>query len=260
MAISLDKGSAGSEPPSAPPQTPPSGSAAGPVLSRHALRATTASPAVDAAPEPVERAPERPAARDVGSAPPLGPEKFWNLPNTITTLRAAVVPVLLLHPLFPSEAASAAMAWTFIAAAVSDLVDGWLARRGQQVTHIGKLLDPLADKLIVSTALIVLLAMGRIPVWATWMVVTIVGRELAVTGLRGIASAGGQIVAASSLGKAKTVTQNIAVGALLFHYETLGLDANQVGLFFLFVATALTIASGYRYFADYFRGLAAARR
>jgi len=188
-------------------------------------------------------------------APSALRETFWNLPNTITAVRAAVVPVLLVHPLFPGETGSAVMAWIFIAAAVSDLVDGWLARRGQQVTHIGKLLDPLADKLLVSTALIVVLAMGRIPAWAVWMVVTIVGRELAVTGLRGIASAGGQVMAASGLGKAKTVTQNIAIGALLFHYETLGLPANAVGLLFLAVATALTIASGYRYFAEYFRGL-----
>ena len=85
-------------------------------------------------------------------------------------------------------------------------------------------------------------------------------RELAVTGLRGIASAGGQIVGASSLGKLKTVAQNIAVGALLFNYETIGLDAHVVGMVFLFAATALTIASGYRYFADYFRGLARAGR
>ncbi|MEM7408656.1 MAG: CDP-diacylglycerol--glycerol-3-phosphate 3-phosphatidyltransferase [Myxococcota bacterium] len=225
-----------------------------PPLSRHALQGKTSAetrersvPAPDETNTVSATAPEAPPA-----------ERFWNLPNTITAMRAAVVPVLLLHPLFPSESASAVMAWFFIVAAVSDLVDGWLARRGQQVTHIGKLLDPLADKLLVSTALIVLLAMGRIPLWATWMVVTIVGRELAVTGLRGIASAGGQVVAASSLGKLKTVTQNIAVGALLFHFTTIGLNAQTVGLVFLFIATALTIASGYHYFAQYFRSLAAA--
>jgi CDP-diacylglycerol--glycerol-3-phosphate 3-phosphatidyltransferase len=242
MAISLDSESIAPVEPIAPttPALP-----ASPPLSRHALR----QPVADAAPAAVFAAP------DV-----VGPGTFWNLPNTITALRAAVVPVLLLHPFFPGEAGSTAMAWIFIVAAVSDLVDGWLARRGQQVTHIGKLLDPLADKLLVSTALIVLLAMGRIPLWATWMVVTIVGRELAVTGLRGIASAGGQIVAASSLGKQKTVVQNIAVGALLFHYQTIGLDAHRVGMAFLFGATALTIASGYRYFADYFRGLAGENR
>ena len=234
----------------------------GPVLSRHALRTVAEPPAeleVEVSPPP-RPSPALAAAMMSGDdrvdPTQSDPGTFWNLPNTITALRAGVVPVLLLYPLVPGETGSTVMAWIFIVAAVSDLVDGWLARRGKQVTHIGVLLDPLADKLLVSTALIVLLAMGRIPIWATWMVVTIVGRELAVTGLRGIASAGGQIVAASGLGKLKTVAQNIAVGALLFHYETLGLDANRVGLAFLFVATALTIASGYRYFADYFRGLA----
>jgi CDP-diacylglycerol---glycerol-3-phosphate 3-phosphatidyltransferase len=241
MAISLDSDTVEPIASTAPHR-------ASPPLSRHALRPIGAALEPPGAPST--------AASEVDVLEPIGSETFWNLPNTITALRAAVVPVLLLHPLFPGEAGSTGMAWIFIGAAVSDLVDGWLARRGQQVTHIGKLLDPLADKLLVSTALIVLLAMGRIPLWATWMVVTIVGRELAVTGLRGLASAGGQIVAASPLGKVKTVTQNIAVGALLFHYETLGLDAHRVGLWFLFAATALTITSGYRYFADYFRGLA----
>jgi CDP-diacylglycerol---glycerol-3-phosphate 3-phosphatidyltransferase len=243
--------------------SPTAGSA--PVLSRHALRSVAGPPPeleVEVSPPP-KPSPALAAVSPPGSShagPAADPGTFWNLPNSITALRAAVVPVLLLHPLIPGETGSTVMAWIFIVAAVSDLVDGWLARRGKQVTHIGVLLDPLADKLLVTTALIVLLAMGRVPIWATWMVVTIVGRELAVTGLRGIASAGGQIVAASGLGKIKTVTQNIAVGALLFHYPTLGLDAHQVGMVFLFVATALTIASGYRYFADYFRGLARAGR
>jgi len=204
-----------------------------PPLSRHALHPSEAPPAIATA--------ER--------------EVFWNLPNSITMLRAAVVPVLLFLPFFTGETGSAFMAWFFIVAAVSDLVDGWLARRGQMVTHIGKLLDPLADKLLVSTALIVLLVVGRIPAWATWMVVIIIGRELAVTGLRGLASAGGQVMAASGLGKLKTVSQNIAIGALLFHYTTFGLDAHLLGMLCLFVATALTLWSGYRYFADYFAGL-----
>jgi CDP-diacylglycerol--glycerol-3-phosphate 3-phosphatidyltransferase len=144
------------------------------------------------------------------------------------------------------------LAWLFILAAVTDLVDGWLARRGQQVTSIGKLLDPLADKLLVTAALIVLLSVGRIPAWAGWMVVVIIGRELAVTGLRSIASAGGRVMAASSLGKAKTLAQNVAIGALLFPDPTLGLPAHTVGLALLGLATALTLWSGYVYFADYF--------
>jgi CDP-diacylglycerol--glycerol-3-phosphate 3-phosphatidyltransferase len=260
MAISID-----GDPLSVEPVAPEGSAPAAPLLSRHAFHAAAESPPAAAAPPPTEpavRRAEPSGSRPPGAAPPIGlhPAKFWNLPNSITVLRAAVVPVLLLYPLFPGDGGSAVMAWIFIVAAVSDLVDGWLARRGQQVTHIGVLLDPLADKLLVSTALIVLLAMGRIPTWATWMVVTIVGRELAVTGLRGIASAGGQIVGASSLGKLKTVAQNIAVGALLFHFETIGIDAHAVGMGFLFAATALTIASGYRYFDEYFRGLSRAAR
>ena len=198
--------------------------------------------------------PDGPSVVSAAETVPFARERFWNLPNTITMLRMGVVPVLLVLPIADDKGSSQMIAWCFIVGALTDLLDGWLARRGKQVTSIGKLLDPLADKLLVSTALIVLLAMGRIPIWATWMVVVIVGRELAVTGLRGIASAGGQVVAASWLGKTKAVSQNIAIGALLFHYPTVGIPANEVGMIFLAVATALTLWSGYAYFADYFRG------
>ena len=192
------------------------------------------------------------------SAPPSGPELFWNLPNSVTMLRVAVVPVLLVLPLALDERGSAIIAVCFIVAAVTDIIDGWLARRGQQVTSIGKLIDPLADKLLVSTALIVLLAVGRVPAWATWMVVVIVGRELAVTGLRGVAAAGGQVMGASRLAKTKTLSQNIAIGALLFHFTTLGLPTHEIGMVFLAIATALTLGSGYLYFAEYFGGRKAA--
>jgi len=186
---------------------------------------------------------------------PHGREIFWNLPNTITVLRTAVVPVLLLLPAFPGERGSHVIAWCFIVAALTDIVDGWLARRGQQVTHIGKLLDPLADKLLVSTALVVLVAVERIPMWAVWMVVVIIGREIAVTGLRSLASAGGRVMGASWLGKLKAVAQNIAIGALLFYYPTFWLPAKEIGLAMLTLATLLTLWSGYLYFAEYFRGL-----
>jgi len=212
------------------------------------------SSVTDAAREPAKN----PAAAKASEPPPSAPsapsvrEQFWNLPNTITVLRTAIVPVLLLLPWAQGPSGSRIIAWLFIVAALSDLVDGWLARRGQQVTSIGKLLDPLADKLLVSTALIVLVAVGRIPIWATWMAVVIVGRELAVTGLRGLASAGGRVMGAGGLGKAKTLAQNVAIGALLFPDPTLGLPAHAIGLTLLALATALTLWSGYGYFADYF--------
>jgi len=172
---------------------------------------------------------------------PSQAERFWNLPNVLTLLRMAAVPVLLFMPLLLDEWGSQLMAWVFIAAATTDVVDGWLARRGQQM--------------LVATSLIMLVAVGRIETWAAWMVVVIVGRELAVTGLRGIASAGGRVMAASWQGKVKAVTQNVAIGALLFHYETLRLPAHELGLALLFVATLLTLWSGYVYFAAYFRSI-----
>ncbi len=180
-------------------------------------------------------------------------EPFWNLPNTITVVRMAAIPVLLLLPVFPGPSGSRAVAWCFIVAATTDLLDGWLARRGQQVTRTGKLLDPLVDKLLVTTSLVVLLAIGRIPVWCVPLVVVILGRELAVTGLRGLASAGGQVMAARSSGKIKTLVQNVAIGALLFPDPTLGLPAHAIGLTLLAAATLLTLWSGWEYFAEYFR-------
>jgi len=198
------------------------------------------------------------AARSAAEPNPVAREKFWNLPNTITVVRVGVVPILLLLPLLPlwsfsERSGSLFIGWCFTIAGFSDLLDGWLARRGQQVTRIGKLLDPLADKLIVSTALIVLVAVGRIPDWAMWMVVVIVGRELAVTGLRGLASSQGQVMAASGYGKIKTFAQNVAIGAMIFYYQTLVFSFHHIGLALLGLATALTLWSGYAYFADYFR-------
>jgi len=185
---------------------------------------------------------------------PYSHEIFWNLPNTITVVRVGVVPILLLLPWWHDRAGSEFITCSFIVAALTDILDGYLARRGQQVTRIGKLLDPLADKLIVSTALVMLITIGRIPVWATWMVVVIIGRELAVTGLRGIASAHGHVMGATSYGKIKALAQNFAIGALLLHFPIFGLPTHGIGLTLLGLATALTLGSGYAYFSDYFRG------
>jgi CDP-diacylglycerol--glycerol-3-phosphate 3-phosphatidyltransferase len=190
-------------------------------------------------------------AEAVSSAPVA--ERLWNLPNTITMLRTSVVPVLLLLPwVQDSRLGSQVLAWLFIVAALTDLVDGWLARRGQMVTRIGKLLDPLADKLLVAAALIVLLEADRIPPWGAPMVVVIIGRELAVSGLRGLATSEGHIMAAVWAGKLKTLLQNIAIAALLFPTPQWGLPAHSIGRFFLVAATALTLWSGYGYFASFF--------
>lgn len=189
-----------------------------------------------------------------GNPVPFPQEIFWNLPNTITVVRVGVVPILLALPWFHDWRGSQIIGWSFVVAALTDILDGWAARRGKQVTRIGKLLDPLADKLIVSTALIMLVTIDRIPVWATWMVVVIIGRELAVTGLRGIASAHGHVMAATGYGKIKALAQNFAIAALLLHFPLFGLPTHGIGLTLLGLATALTLGSGYAYFSDYFRG------
>ncbi len=173
-----------------------------------------------------------------------GRKDIVNLPNLLTMLRIAVIPVLFLLLLDPGRLLSLVIAVLFIAAAVTDLLDGYLARKYQIVTKVGKILDPIADKLVVSTAMILMIPMGRIP---AWIVAFIILRDIAIDGIRNIATAGGYIIAASKMGKQKTLSQVIAVSALLIHYPLFGINAHQVGIAVLYVALALTIASGLDY-------------
>jgi CDP-diacylglycerol--glycerol-3-phosphate 3-phosphatidyltransferase len=182
-------------------------------------------------------------------------ERFWNAPNAITLGRIAASFFLLLLPLFDGPFGSRAIGLGFLAVSLTDLVDGYLARRDGTVTRIGKLLDPLADKVLVMTAFIILVAVqGRIPLWGVPMVVLILARELAVTGLRAMASSEGVVLQASSLGKWKTGFQTAALTCLIMHYTWLGLPLHGLGIFLLVLATALTLWSGYDYFASYLGG------
>jgi CDP-diacylglycerol--glycerol-3-phosphate 3-phosphatidyltransferase len=133
----------------------------------------------------------------------------------------------------------------FTVSSFTDLFDGYIARRYQMVTSLGKLLDPLADKLLVCAAIVMLIPSGRVP---AWMVVIIVGREIGVTALRGVASTEGLVIAASSLGKAKTVLLSIGVGALILNYPILGIDVHLLGMLFLVAGLILTAWSGMDYF------------
>ena len=173
-----------------------------------------------------------------------------NVPNQLTVARLILTFVFVaLLSLEGVPFAKTGALLVFSLAAITDFLDGYLARKNNLVTNFGKLMDPLADKVLMCAGFVLLTRLELIP---AWMVVVIVGRELAVTGLRGIASSEGHIVAASGTGKIKTLTQNVAIGALLFHHTTLGLPADTIGLTLLTFATALTLWSGYLYFADYF--------
>ena len=183
---------------------------------------------------------------------PIPPEKreIYNLPNTITMMRLGVIPVLFFLLLAPGPVMSLAIALLFIAAALTDLLDGYIARRYEIVTTMGKFLDPIADKLIVNTAMILMIPIGRI---SAWIVAVIVIRDFAVDGIRTIASSEGIIIQASRLGKRKTLCQNFAVAALMIHYPFLGADAHVVGMVILSIALFLTIYSGTDYVLKFYR-------
>jgi len=139
-----------------------------------------------------------------------------NLPNLLTLARIAAVPVVLVLLLSDSRVSGVWAAAIFGIAAVTDFVDGWLARKWGVVTILGKFLDPLADKLIVMVALIMLIPLDRVPAWAVFL---ILAREMIVTGLRSIASSEGIVIDASELGKYKTIYQMVAIPGLMLHYD-----------------------------------------
>jgi len=170
-----------------------------------------------------------------------------NLPNVLTFIRILLVPVLVLFLMHPGRAASAMASLTFFLACLSDFFDGYLARRWNLSTTLGKLLDPLADKLIVAAALIMLVGMNREPAVPAWMAVVIIGREIAVTGLRAIAVGEGVVLAAEELGKYKMVFQMFALQGLLLHYDFLGIDFHVGGMYFLWISMVIGVWSGVDY-------------
>jgi len=174
--------------------------------------------------------------------------EIFNFPNTLTFFRISIIPALFLLLLNPGMVLSLFIAALFIVAAVTDLLDGYVARRYGIVTAMGKFLDPVADKLLVSTAMIMMIPIDRIP---AWIVAIMVMRDLFVDGLRSIASLDGHVIAAGSLGKQKTLAQIVAVSALLIHYPLFGLNAHAVGIAVLYVALLLSLWSGTDYFMKY---------
>jgi CDP-diacylglycerol---glycerol-3-phosphate 3-phosphatidyltransferase len=167
-----------------------------------------------------------------------------NLPNALTALRIFLVPLLVVVLLTRAEHHVFLGAGIFGLAALTDYFDGYLARRRNQVTRLGILLDPTADKLLTVAAFLSLVELGAVP---AWMVMIVIGREFAVTGLRNVAAARGLLVPASALGKGKMVAQVVCILLLLLgrRYALL----QPLGLIALWVVVVLALVSG----ADYFR-------
>lgn len=181
-----------------------------------------------------------------------------NIPNKITVSRILLIPIFLIVMLAQFEWGEVTIlgavmpvthlvgALIFIFASTTDWVDGYYARKYNLVTNLGKFLDPLADKLLVASALIVLVELNLAP---SWIVIIIIFREFAVTGLRAILAEGGEVVAANQLGKIKTWTQIIAISALLLHnilFELISIPFDDIALW---VAMFFTIWSGWDYFS-----------
>lgn len=183
-----------------------------------------------------------------------------NLPNLLTLGRIACIPLLVALLLVEGRTSSFCAALIFSLAAITDWLDGYLARKWQVVTVLGKFLDPLADKLIVMAALIMLIPHGRVPAWAVFL---LLAREIVITGLRSIAASEGIVIAASTLGKYKTILQMVAIIGLLLHYDYywffglryawLHVSMHSFGLLYFYFALVLTLWSGGDYLVKFFR-------
>lgn len=179
-----------------------------------------------------------------------------NLPNSLTLLRITLVPILVVILLTKFEDKELWGVAVFLVAASTDFLDGYIARKRGQVTTLGKLLDPIADKLLISAAFISLVEEGLAP---AWMVVIIIGREFAVMGLRSIASTQHITIAASVWGKYKMISQIVAIVLLIIGnhpwgpYSVIGGWVLPLGIFMMFVVVVLAVLSAIDYFFKFSR-------
>jgi CDP-diacylglycerol--glycerol-3-phosphate 3-phosphatidyltransferase len=185
--------------------------------------------------------------------------EFTNLPNLVTMGRVVLVPFVLLFIDNFSPLRSFIAGLLYLGAAAGDALDGYLARSRNEVSMLGKFLDPLADKLIVTAVLVFMVALGRVP---AWVVVVFIGRDLAINGLRSVASAQGLVIAASEGGKIKTALQLVAIMMLLIHFRYPVLftniepiDYHRTGLIVLYISMAMSVFSGAQYLRDFFHAV-----
>jgi len=181
-------------------------------------------------------------------------------PNAITMVRIAMIPVILAFTYYEGRVNSFIAGGLFAVTGATDFLDGWVARRTGQVTLVGKFLDPLADKLIVMSVLVMLVHLGRVP---AWLVILILAREFMITGLRTMAMGEGIVIAAGQEGKYKTSIQIAAIAFLLIHYQyrvdflafEVDVDANVVGTWLLYLSLGFSLWSAWVYIRDFFKAV-----
>ena len=178
---------------------------------------------------------------------PRGAEAL-NFPNALTLARILLIPVFILSVVSPLKYGLLLATVIFLTASATDALDGYIARRRAQVTTLGRLLDPVADKLLVMAALFLLVDMDRV---AAWVAIIIVGREFAVTALRALAAAQGLVMAADTTGKYKMILQIVAIVLLLLQDEPITfLDLHMWGSLCLYASLILALVSGVQYAAQ----------
>lgn len=177
-----------------------------------------------------------------------------NLANMLTMARVFAVPVIVvllyIEHTYQTVIATYLATGLFILASLTDMADGYIARRQNLITNLGKFLDPLADKLLIGSVLIMLVELRWVP---AWVVVVIICRELAVTGMRGVAADKGVVIAADHFGKLKTIVQSMALVPLMIHYPIFGFDPAPIGMMLLYLALALTVFSGGNYLYSFYK-------
>jgi len=166
-----------------------------------------------------------------------------NLPNKLTLARIFLIPIFLFIISFKIPYGEFLAAAVFIMAASTDGLDGYFARKNNMITRFGKIMDPIADKLLIAAALISLVGLQKLP---AWVAVVIIGREFAVSGLRTMAAAEGYVISASKLGKYKTISQIVAIAAMFLSGNIIW---PYVGKFLMAAAVFFTVISGVDYYA-----------
>lgn len=175
-------------------------------------------------------------------------DNLYSTANYLTISRVIIIPLIMLFLFFEGKFPSFMASLLFIIASITDWADGYFARKEQTVSSLGKFLDPLADKLLVMATMVMLIPLERIP---AWIVVLILAREIAITGLRSIASSEGIVIAASKLGKYKTGFQIAALIGLTMHYKYYGFDFHYWGSILLWFALFFTLWSGWDYIKQF---------
>ncbi|MES2769673.1 MAG: CDP-diacylglycerol--glycerol-3-phosphate 3-phosphatidyltransferase [Bdellovibrionota bacterium] len=173
-----------------------------------------------------------------------------HLPNLLTYSRMAFVPFIIWFIYLDTTQSGIIACGLFILASITDYYDGYFARKWGIVSNMGKFMDPVADKVLVSSTLIMLIPTDRL---TTIMVIILVARDSIIDGLRSVAATQNVIISAAKMGKWKTATQMVAIPCILFNYPLFGLPIYQIGYWTLWVSVALSVISGYHYIKGYLK-------